>query len=245
MTEPLSFGTRLAHFMQRRNLDVDTLGNVSALELQTVIEDSSPSAPLLQRLAPALGLHAPDLFVLAGVAVPQELAPLDPDAGSSATSIALAAMALPAQRIHQLLELIGSLPQEARTKPGRPPRQTEPGPGGLLLGMLDNRNLARYNTAKALYLGTRGQIYTSEADVQYALVRSKRLAPDMFVGFAEVLGIPAANLAAFTGFDLPPGTAPQQASPPIVAELIWCLRRLSASQARHIEDVARAMGHEG
>jgi hypothetical protein len=39
-----------------------------------------PSLSLLRRLASALNLHAADLFVIAGVAVPDELAPLDANA---------------------------------------------------------------------------------------------------------------------------------------------------------------------
>lgn len=71
--------------------------------------------------------------------------------------------------------------------------------------MLHNRNLARYYTAEAVYIGTRGQTYLSEIDVKYTLARSsKRLTPDMFAGLANVLGIPVAGLADLTGFDLPP-----------------------------------------
>ncbi|HZP53149.1 hypothetical protein [Actinocrinis sp.] len=240
MTELPAFGARLARFIERRDLDSAALDGVSARELQAVIDGSAPSAQLLLRLAPVLGLHAQDLFVLAGAAVPQELAPLDPFAGSSAISIAFSAATLPAECIDQLRQLIESLPQEARTKPPRPPRQYEPGPGGFLLGMLEKRNLARWYTAKSVYLGTRGQIYLSEATVQHALVRSKRLAPDMFAGLAVVLGIAAADLAALTGFDLP-ADASQAPPSPVLAELIWRLRRLSSNQAQHVAGVARAM----
>jgi len=245
MTDLPGFGARLARFMERRNLDVGTLDKVSALELQAVIEGLEPSASLLLRLAPALGLHVQDLFVLAGAAVPEELAPPDPDAGSSATSVALEAMSLTAERIRELQRLVQDLPQEARTKPAKPPRQADPGPGGFLLGMLDNRNLARYSTAKTAYLGTRGQIYLSEATIQHALVHSRQLTPEMFAGFAVVLGIPVADLAALTGFDLPNEALPEQPPAPVLAELMWSLRRLSSRQARHVATVARAMGQEG
>ncbi len=125
-----------------------------------------------------------------------------------------------------------------------PPRRYEPGPGSFLLGMLENRNLARWYTAKSVYLGNRGHIYLSETTVQHALAHSKRLTPDMFGGFAVVLGLPVADLAALTGFDLPTDTFPAPPSPTISAELIWCLRRLSSDQARHVTDVARAMQAE-
>jgi hypothetical protein len=230
--------------MEHRNLHADAVDSVSGTELQAVIEGSAPSMLLLRQLAPALGLHVQDLLVLADTSVPEDLAPLDPAAGSSARMMAFDAAELPTERARQLRQLIQALPQEERTKPAWPLRQHDPGPGAFLLGMLNNRNLARYYTAQAAYIGTRGDVYLSETEVQHALARSnKRLTPDMFAGFANVLGIPAADLAALTGFDLPPRVFPEQTA--IVAELLWDVRRLTSEQARHVATVARAMLEEG
>lgn len=221
------------------------MGSVPEPELRAVTEGSAPSALLLRRLAPALGLHVPDLLVLAGAPVPEELAPLDPAAGASARTIAFDAVALPTERARQLRRFVQALPQEERTKPAWPPRQCDPGPGAFLLGMLCNRNLARWYTADAVYIGTRGGVYLSEVDVQLALARSnQRLTPDMFTGLANVVGIPAADLAALTGFDLPPRSLPEQTAPAIVAELLWDVRRLTSDQARHVAKVARSMLQE-
>jgi hypothetical protein len=152
---------------------------------------------------------------------------------------------LSAERARQLRQLVQALPQEERTKPVQPPRQYDPGPGAFLLGMLHNRNLARYYTAEAVYIGTRGETYLSEVEVQYALARSnKRLTPDMFAGLANVLGIPVAGLADLTGFDLPPRTFPEQTALAIVAELLWDVRRLTSAQAWHVAKVVRSMLQE-
>lgn len=231
--------------MSRQDLCVGATGSMAESEVQALLEGSMPSAPLLHRLAPVLGLHVQDLFVLASVLVPEELAPLDPAAGSLARSIAFDAARLPIERIHQLRQLVQAMPQEERTKPVQPLRQCDPGPGAFLLGMLNNRNLARYYTAEAVYIGTRGGTYLSEVDVQYALARSnRRLTPDMFAGLANILGVPVEGLADLTGFDLPPRIFAEPTPPAIVAELLWDVRRLASDQARHVAKVARSMLEE-
>lgn len=240
------FGARLARFMELKSLDADTVAGLYELDLAGVIEGSVPSEPLLERLAPALGLHIQDVFVVAGVVLPEDLTVLDPAAGISAVNIAFAAVSLPAERAQELRQLIQALPQEARRKPALPPKRYGPGPASFLLGMLDNRSLARYHTAKALYLGTRGGLYLSEVTVQHALAHDKQVTPDMFAGFARVLGIPVGDLAALTGFDLPPGVLPERhVVPTVVAELLWDVRRLSSKQARYVADVARSMMKDG
>jgi hypothetical protein len=246
MTESPGFGTRLTRFMKQRNLHAGAMHSVPEAELLAVIEGSVPAAGLLLQLAPVLGLHAPDLFVLAGAPVPEGLAPLDPAAGSSAIGIASDAVALSTERAHQLQQLIRALPQEERTKPVQPPKQYDASPGAFLLGMLHNRNLARYYTAGTVYIGTRGRVYLSEIDVQLALARSdKSLTPDMFAGLENMSGIPVADLAVLTGFDLPSGFIPKQTIPTILAELLWDVRRLTSKQARHMAHVGRSMLQEG
>jgi hypothetical protein len=48
---------------------------LAAARLDAVIAGSGPDESLLRRLAPALGLHASDLFVFAARTVPVDLAP--------------------------------------------------------------------------------------------------------------------------------------------------------------------------
>jgi len=236
------FGARLARFIELKKLDTDVTVGLHKADLEGGIEDSVSNVLLLEKLASALGLRVQDVFVLAGAAVPEGLIALDPAAGISAVNTAFAAVSLPTERIQELRRLVRALPQETRTKPvSPPPKKYGPGPGGFLLGLLDNRNLARYHTAKALYLGTLGKLYLSEVEVRHILVRDKPLAPDVFAGFASVIGIPAGELAVLTGFRPPPGVFPEHGVPTVVAELLWEVRRLSSEQARNIADVARSM----
>lgn len=236
-----SFGTRLARLLQHKGTDVDAMSSYGGLDLKPVIEGLEPSTLLLERLAPVLGLHVQDVFVLAGVALPEELAALDPAAGTPAIDIAFATMSLTVERIREFERLVKSLPQEERRKPASPSKRYGPGTGSFLLGMLDNRNLARHHTAKALYLGSGGGLYLSEEAVRHALVRDRPLTPDQFAGFARVLGIPMADLAILTGFDQPLGNVSEESTLIMAVELLWELCRLSAEQARHVADIARSM----
>ncbi len=43
-------------------------------ELDAVIKGAEPSQPTVRQLAPALGIHAADIFVLAGLSLPRDLA---------------------------------------------------------------------------------------------------------------------------------------------------------------------------
>jgi hypothetical protein len=84
MAEGEDFGVLLGRLAERRQLDLDVLAqsaDVGESELASLLRGGGPSSSLLRRLAPALGLHTPDLFVVAGVDVPDDLAPLDPTAG--------------------------------------------------------------------------------------------------------------------------------------------------------------------
>ena len=71
----------LARLLRARWHDVETLAGAEDLpewELAAVVDGAKPSPWLLHRLAPALGWHASDLFVIAGLSLPEDLAPDGP-----------------------------------------------------------------------------------------------------------------------------------------------------------------------
>lgn len=68
----------LAWWSEARNLRAGSpsvRAGVPEWDLQRVLEGAEPSPSLLRRLAPVLGLHAADLFAIAGAAIPDDLAP--------------------------------------------------------------------------------------------------------------------------------------------------------------------------
>lgn len=202
----------------------------------------SERAESLRELAPALGLHAADLFVMAGVAVPDDLTPVDARAGGRAAWLAHLAIGLAPDRRGELSRLVASLPQEPRPpSPPRPPvhEQYPAGPGGLLMRLAGNRNLGLTATAQA-FLSVTGRYWSAAT---YGMVGRGRkpLTPDLLLDFATVLGIPPADLSALTGVPLPddrPEPGPAAAD---VAELIWDVRRLTAAQLQQVCGIAQSL----
>ncbi|MFJ9567504.1 hypothetical protein ACIRQQ_46715 [Streptomyces fuscichromogenes] len=247
MTEHLGFGAMLACLLDHRDLGAQELADragVNADEVRAVLAGGSPGEELLRRLGPALGFHAVDLFILARLEVPEDMAPLDATAATSVRSTVTNAARLPAAGRHELLQLVRSLPQEERCShfAPKPPMPLAGGPGAWIIRMLQYRNLNWSGMAMTLALVT--PTYLSAAT--YGVIGSgrKELTPRLVTDSAALLGIDARELAALTGVvlsEMPPPQSPEAAD---AAALLWEMRRLSAEQARHVSDLTHAKRRE-
>jgi transcriptional regulator with XRE-family HTH domain len=209
-----------------------------------VFNGMPPSPSLLRRLAPAFGLHAADLFAIAGLAIPDDLAPLDPTAGSTVLHLVHTAMSLPPDKQRLLRQLAASLPQEKRTQPVRTLTAhqcylTSPDPGAILMRMLANRNLSWSHIAKTFGLLTRR--YWSASTYGRVGLGRKELTPDLLLDLSTLLNIPADDLAVLTDITLLDTPSTQTAAAAGIAELIWDVRRLTADQVQHVSDTAKSM----
>jgi hypothetical protein len=244
------FGVLLARLSDHRKLGVGGLSRLAGVgepELRAVFDGGVPSPSLLRRLAPALNLHTADLFLIAGVAVPDELAPLDLNAKMWVSALVGPALRLSSERRRRLRQLVWSLPQEGRAHPVPPLpayEQYQPGFGALLLGMFRNRNLDRSGAAGALARLTNGHVYLSPSTIGMVGDGRKELTPSLLAGFATGLGIAADDLAALVGIEPPRGAPPQDPAAADVAELIWDVRRLTADQLRQVREKAWSMLQE-
>ncbi|MCD7439768.1 hypothetical protein K4B79_16230 [Streptomyces lincolnensis] len=233
MTEHPGFGALLARSSRHRGLDAGGLAGLAGVpepDLREVLDGAAPDPALLHRLAPALNLRTPDVFALAGVDVPEELAPLDSTAGSGVPRLVMKARRLSPGRRAALLAFVRGLPQEERTRPvpsPRPYERYEPSFGAVLVRMLANRNLTWSGGARALY--SMSGLYLSAATVGQMGHGRLPITPDFLVASAHTLGIPAGHLAALADLPLPGESAP---GPMLIdaAELIWETRRLSFAQ---------------
>ncbi|XUL93536.1 hypothetical protein ACQ86D_48730 [Streptomyces galilaeus] len=245
MTGLPDFDVLLPRLAGHRQLDIADLSRSAEIpepELRSVYEGTAPSPSLLRRLAPVLRLHAADLFVIAGLPIPDELAPLDARARDLVARLVRDAVGLPLERRRRLLQLARTLPQESRTEPVRTPQvyeQFERGPGGVLLGMVGNRNLSWSGIARTFVCLT-GRYWAAST---YGAVGNgrKELTPDLLTDFATVLGIPADTLSVLTGVDAPDGTPQPNPATADVAQLLWDVRRLTEDQVQQISDAARAV----
>ncbi|MER6290464.1 helix-turn-helix transcriptional regulator [Streptomyces sviceus] len=243
-TEHPGFGALLTRLLNHRGLggqDLADRAGVGEGEVRAVLAGDDPGANLLRRLAPALGLHTVDLFVLARRAVPDDMAPLDAAAAPWVKSAVTAAVRLPATERRDLLRLVRSLPQEERHSrfAPRPVMPLAGGPGTWVVRMLQYRNLTWSGMAATLAFTT--PTYLSAAT--YGVIGSgrKELTPRLVTDFAALLGIDARDLAALTDVvlrEVPPSPTPHVVD---AAALLWAARRLSAAQARHVCELARSL----
>ncbi|WP_316752394.1 helix-turn-helix domain-containing protein [Streptomyces herbicida] len=244
MPEPFDFSASLARLLDHRELDVQELADragLSADRVRAVLEGEAPGEELLRRLAAALGLHAVDLFILAGVTVPDDMAPLDASAERWVSRVVRDAVHVSAAGRRELLQFIRSLPQEERCSVFAPKRLAllVDGPGDRVIRMLRYRNLNWMGMAETLAFTT--PTYLSAAT--YGVIGSgrKEPAPSLVTDFAAVLGIDALELAALTGVFLPEMPASPTPRAVDAAALLWETPRLSAAQARHVSELARSM----
>ena len=190
----------------------------------------------LRRLAPALGWHAADLFVLAGLDLPADLAPTDPAADPGRMTWDYVALP-PARPI--LLAAARAMPQQPLVGPMPPPRRPFPedNASAIIARLLYYRNFKSPSAAQLLLYS--GGPYLSISTVNQIAYGAKALDPQLVTGFARFLGIPVGDLAALCDVDITEELpAPVHAAG--LAELMWEGRRLTHQQIRELD----ALGHE-
>ncbi|MEV7559823.1 hypothetical protein [Streptomyces sp. NPDC089795] len=248
MTELPDFDVLLTRLAAHRGLSVEDLSRLATVpetELRAVLDGAAPRPSLLRRLAPVLRLHAEDLFVIASVDVPPELTPLDPDAGGEAARLARHSIGLRRREQEWLRRFAASRPQEERTRPApeeRPYLRYPPGPGGLLMRLLANRNLG-WSAGARVFLSLTGRYWSASTYGQVGHGRVD-LTPELQADYATVLGMCATDLSVLTGIGLPDGHRPPPRAAAEVAGLVREVRRLSREQVRELCEVAEATGGE-
>jgi hypothetical protein len=239
------FGPRLAQLLKYQGLSVESLSaraELTAEQVRAAVVGRALAERFLRRLAPVLGLRAADLFVLAGLAVPDDLAPLDSEAKRWVSDLVSDAVHLPSGGRQELLRLVGSLPHQApasRFVPQFPAHHTD-GPGALILRMLAYRNLTWSGIARTMAAVTPTHL---AASTYAGAIRNGRLevTPRLVTDFAALLGIHAPALATLTGIPLPEPALPPTQQATDTAALLWQARRQSAAQAQHVSELARTM----
>jgi hypothetical protein len=203
-----------------------------------------PSSSLLRQLAPALGLHPADLFAIASLPVPDDLAPVDDNAGSWVVSVVMRVLRLAPEDRGRLLEFARSLPSAAPT--GRRPelllyQQYPAGFGGMLMRMLHTRNLGPSNSAGLIAALTDGRIYWSGSAFQRIGTGDREVTPELLTAMAAAIDVPSGDLAALGGIRLPAVTTSPDPVVAGAATLVWEARRLTADQVLQVRDLAESL----
>ncbi|MFE2727623.1 hypothetical protein [Kitasatospora sp. NPDC059327] len=215
---------------------------VAEADLAEALDGGAPDPALLRRLAPALGLDTADLFEIAALPLPADLAPVGGMVTTSIVSVVRFGTALPADRRAELRSFVASLPPGGPTGriEGLPVYASDPSSAGnLLMRMVASRNLGWTGTAK-VFRHLTGRSWMADAYGRIA-IGAQEPTPDLVADFAVVLGLPAGDLAALLGVPLPPEVPRPDGAVADGALLLRDLRRLGVGQLREAEDLARAL----
>ncbi|WP_211244080.1 hypothetical protein [Actinospica robiniae] len=234
----------LARVAEHRNLGIGALAelaDVPEAEVNAVWNGAAPSPALLRKLAPAVGLHAADLFAIAGLPVPDDLVRLDARASSWIPQLVRSALSLSPRQRELLREFVVALPQEAEVNPVQALKEYEkypPGLGGVLVRMLHNRNLNWTASAKVLYL-VAGTGPLSPATVGGIGRGSVEISPRLLAEFAAVFDVPVGLLASLAAARIAHAALPTPPAAVETARLIWEFRGLTVEQAQQVLAVAQ------
>ncbi|MFE9204272.1 XRE family transcriptional regulator [Micromonospora sp. NPDC007230] len=242
MVERSPFGVRLWRLLAYRRLLLETSiedmaaalardAGVPSLDLDAVIKGAEPSPELLRLLGPALGIRTADMFVIAGLPVPDELAPAGPTSPWDVREIIRTAVKMTPEQRRRLNESIRSLPVEHRTDP-MPTDGYPEGPGALMLRLARNRNIRPW-CAQILY-EVGGGPYVSASTVAMLGPGKTVITPQYVTAFAHLLGYTPGDMVALAGVG--PAVEDAQVHPACaeIAALAWDARRLTSDQIAHV-----------
>jgi plasmid maintenance system antidote protein VapI len=248
MGERPSFGGSLGRLLVRRDLDVLALAELAGFAesgLSEVLNGVAPDTDLVLRLASVLDLHAVDLLVLADLAIPETLAPLDFDAGLEMPRLVEMVKVLSPKSRDEIPRFARDLPRRERERPYPEPKSYEHysmNPGAFLVRMMANRNLNWVRSAKVLSSLT--NLHVSASTIGVLAHGRKELTPEVVSAFCAVLGLEAGDAGAFFGFSPAASTVTVGHISVDLSALIWESRMLTAEQIREVQRRASLLRDE-
>jgi hypothetical protein len=244
------FGAMLTRLLARRGLEAGSLARVIGVpgsELVAVLDGAQPPASLLRRLAPGLGLRTSDLFLIAGCWVPEDLAPTGRDGGrASVARMVWSLVHVPQDGRRRMRDVLRSTPGQAHTEPIRPPEYDKwflAGVGAMLLRLLGNRNMSHRDAVAVLYQ-LAGFGPWSPPTLSMVGRGAKAVSGDLLAACAVVLDIPARDLAALAGMDLPERIQWTDPATPEAVEMIWEARGRTGEQMKQLDKQSHIIRHD-
>lgn len=223
--------------LTRRWSEVAATESVLRSELDAVFAGSAASPSLVRRLAPILGMHTADLFVIAGLELAEDLVAASGTGSWHVGAVLERAAGLSPRSLRRLHEFVRSLPEHPPAWPPIPPRHSYLlGPGEMLLRLLRNRNIRPYSPRVLYFIGDGPTVSYSTMAM---LGRGRtQLTPQYVTAFASVLGVPENDLAVIVGVSAATETRLHRNHVKL-ALLAWDARRLTGEQLSEVLDLAR------
>ena len=231
------FGGYLSRLLAHRGIRPDELPGVP--ELPAVLAGAAPTVDQLDLLAPVLGFHAADLYLMAGL--PE--APAYRASGGNRWRLVPAARVLSPERLARVVELADGLPREPVEPPPGPVPRFDPRVGGfgaVLVNLLwCGRNMRPRDIQWALVTLT--DVGLSQPTIFGVAQRPDSLTPEIAAGLGTVLGFAPGDVAAMAGLPLP--GIPYEADPRAaeLADLLWRCRDLTTEQGKAVTEAAEAL----
>lgn len=240
------FGAMLSRLLIHKRLDEPDLAAAAGVvesELRAVLAGGEPSPELLRGLAPALGLHASDLFLIAGQPVPDDLAPAD--RGRGVASLVWPVVYVPpvGRRVHELVRQAHPDTEPRRTQPAEYDRWFHPGFGAALLRLFGNRNMSILDAVLVLYSVAEFGPWSASTLAKVGR-GDKEVSGELLAACSVALGIPAGDLAALAGITTPEPVRRTDPKAAAAVELIWAARHVGAEQMLRIDEQAHRIRHE-
>ncbi|MGW3073004.1 hypothetical protein [Kitasatospora sp. NPDC001132] len=229
----------LARLVQISETDLSRDNEFPKGELPPIQTGEPPTEEFLSRLAERVGMQSHDLFLIAGLAIPDDALHFDEEASRELPQLVKRALTLPASDRQRLRDCARSLAEMSQTLTPRKKRsvaQYPPGFGSLLVQMLALRNLGWSSAAKVMYLMS--GVYLSAATIGAVGRGVKELDPELLDGFAVVIGVPVTVLASLAGMHQMPASRRNPQEVIETATLLWDVRHLTAEQVRQVSHLA-------
>ncbi|MFF3610068.1 hypothetical protein [Streptomyces sp. NPDC002463] len=191
------------------------------------------------RLADGVGMRKYDLFLVAGLTVPDSALAFDKASQRELPQLVRLALSLSTSSRRQLRDFVQSvndLPMDSHSRDVPAFESYPPGFGSLLVRMLGLRNLGWSSAAKVMYLMS--GVHLSAATIGAVGRGAKELDAEILSGFSAVLGIPIETLSVMTGVQRAVERCKTSERNADVAALLWDIRHFAAGQVQ--EAVRRA-----
>jgi hypothetical protein len=209
---------------------VATEAGIPSSELDAVVGGAKPSADIVRKLAPAMGIHTADLFVIAGLQVPVDEASAWPtETWNVGPILGLAARMTPQQR-GRLEDLIRSLPVESATGPAAGDDYPD-GPGALMLRLMRNRNIRPFNPK---ILAILGGPHASGSTIEMLGPGRVVMTPQYVTALAYLLGYTPQDTVAIIGVGPVAEDVRVHPASADLARLAWNARRLTTEQLSQV-----------